>query len=102
MKRIMVRYTVKPDQVEENERRVKAVFEQLARDKPDGIRYATFKLADGVSFMHIASIETTDGTNPLQALDAFKQFAGTIRERCVEPPVSTELEEVGSYRLLDR
>jgi hypothetical protein len=102
MKRIMVRYTVKPDQVAENERRVKAVFAQLARDKPAGIRYATFKLADGVSFMHVASIETADGTNPLQAVDAFREFAQTIKERCVEAPVTTELEEVGSYRLFER
>jgi hypothetical protein len=100
MKRIMVRYTVKPDQVEDNVRRVQAVFAQLAREKPAGIRYATFKLPDGVSFMHVASIET-DGSNPLLALDAFKQFAGTIKERCVDPPVTTELEEIGSYRFLD-
>jgi hypothetical protein len=101
MKRIMVRYTVKPDQVEDNERRVKAVFAQLDRDKPAGLRYATFKLPDGVSFMHIASIETSDGTNPLQAVEAFREFAQTVKDRCVDPPVSTELE-VGSYQLLDK
>ena len=101
MKRTMVRYTVKPDQVEENERRVKAVYEQLARDKPAGIRYATFKLPDGVTFVHVASVETADGANPLFALDAFKQFSATVKERCVEPPVATELHEVGSYRFLD-
>jgi|SRR5215471_16069590 len=102
MKRIMVRYSVKPDQVEENERRVKAVFAQLARDRPAGLRYATFKLPDGVSFMHIASIETADGTNPLQAVEAFREFVQTVKDRCVDPPVSTELDEVGSYQLLDK
>jgi hypothetical protein len=101
MKRVMVRYAVRRDAVEDNERRVKAVFTQLALDKPAGLRYATFKLADGVSFVHGASIETADGSNPLAALDAFKQFAGTIKERCVEPPVTLELEEVGSYHFLD-
>lgn len=96
----MVRYAVRPDQVGENERHVKAVFAELDRDRPVGIRYATFKLGDGVSFVHIASVETTDGSNPLLALDAFKRFTGTIKERCVEPPVTTELDEVGSYLLL--
>jgi hypothetical protein len=93
----MVRYAVRPDAVEDNERRVKAVFAQLAREKPAGLRYATFKLADGVSFVHVASIDTADGKNPLTALDAFKEFTGTIKDRCVEPPVTWELEEVGSY-----
>jgi len=96
----MVRYQVKPDQVDDNVRRIQAVFAQLDRDKPAGVRYASFRLPDGVSFVHIASIETSDGSNPLTALDAFKQFAGTINERAVEPPVTSELEAIGSYRLL--
>jgi hypothetical protein len=100
MKRVMVRYTVKPEHAAANERHVKAVFAQLARDQPAGIRYATFKLPDGVSFVHIASVETADGVNPLLAVEAFKEFTQTIKERVVEPPVTSELEEVGSYRLL--
>lgn len=101
MKRVMVRYKVKPDQVAENERYVKAVFAQLERDKPAGIRYATFKF-DGANFVHIASIETADGSNPLVSLAAFKEFTGSIKDRCVEPPVTAELDEVGSYQLFPR
>jgi hypothetical protein len=102
MKRVMVRYSVKPEQVEDNERRIQAVLAQLQREQPEGVRYATFKLADGVSFVHIASIETADGSNPLTALETFKQFAGTLGERRVEAPVTVELHEVGSYRVFDR
>ena len=99
MKRVMVRYKVKADRAAENEGYVKAVFAQLDRDKPDGIGYATFKLDDGVSFVHIASVETSDGSNPLVALAAFKEFTAQIKDRCEEPPVTAELTEVGSYRL---
>lgn len=99
MRRVMVRYQVKPDRADENVRLVQAVFAQLAREQPAGLRYLTLRLSDGVSFVHVA--ETPDGANPLTALDAFKQFAGTIKDRCVEPPVTTELEVVGSYRFLD-
>ena len=102
MKRVMVRYTVKAEQVEENERRIEAVYAQLHREQPAGIRYVTFKLADGVSFVHLASIETADGSNPLTALETFNQFTGTIGERRVDPPVTVELHEVGSYRVFDR
>jgi len=98
MKRVMVRYTVKPDRAEENERYIAGVFEQLEREKPPGLRYASFKLEDGVSFTHIASNETADGSNPLAPLSAFQAFVADIKDRCEQAPVVTELTEVGSYR----
>ena len=98
MKRVLVRYKVKADHAAENEALVKKVFEELAQTTPGGIRYATFKLDDGVSFVHVASIETQDGSNPLGETAAFKAFQAEIKERCEEPPVAVDLNEVGSYR----
>lgn len=98
MRRVMVRYKVKPDRAAENERYIQAVFAQLERDRPAGLRYASFKLDDGLGFVHIASVETADGTNPLAALDAFKAFTAQIKDRCEEPPVTTTLNEIGAYR----
>jgi hypothetical protein len=98
MKRVMVRYKVKADRAGENETFIKAVFEQLRRESPAGLRYASFKQPDGVSFVHIASIETTDGSNPLGETAAFKAFTAEIKARCDEPPVAVELNEVGSYQ----
>jgi hypothetical protein len=98
MKRVMVRYKVKADRVAENESYIAKVFEQLEREKPAGLRYASFKLADGVSFVHFVSIETADGSNPLSELSAFKAFTAEIKDRCDEPPAAVELKEVGSYR----
>ena len=97
MKRIMVRYKVKPDQADENQRLVEQVYAELQHITPTGLRYATFKQNDGVSFVHIASIETENGDNPLTQLPAFKAFLAQIKERCAEPPVAVDLEEIGSY-----
>ena len=97
-RRVMVRYRVKPDQVERNEELVRAVYDELRETQPDGIRYETFRLADGVSFVHFAT-ERGDGPNPLPQLPAFQRFQEGIRERCDEPPVVTELSEIGSFRL---
>lgn len=98
MKRVIVRYKVKPERAAENVALVQRVFAQLASEKPDGIRYATFKLEDGVSFIHVA---TVDGDkNPLLAVTAFQQFTAAIKDRCVEPPISMQAEVVGEYRLL--
>ena len=99
MKRVMVRYRIKPDRVEENESFIRAVFAELQSRSPDGVRYASFRQEDGVSFVHIASIEAE--SNPLAELPAFKAFTADIRERCDEPPVAVELSEIGSYRMLD-
>jgi hypothetical protein len=99
MKRLMVRYRVRAAQAAANERYVKDVFEQLAEKQPVGLRYASFKLDDGMSFVHIVSHETTDGSNPLADLPAFKEFTAAIAERCDEPPVVSPLNEVGSYRM---
>lgn len=95
MPHVMVRYRVRPDRVEENEELVRAVYDELASKQPDGLRYATFKLSDGVTFVHVAE-HAED--NPLREIAAFARFQEGIRERCDEPPVVTEAEEVGSYR----
>lgn len=98
MKRMMVRYKVKADRAAENEGYIAKVFEQLGREKPAGLRYASFKQSDGVSFVHIVSLEAADGSNPLGQMSAFKAFTAQIKDRCEEAPVAVELDEVGSYR----
>lgn len=98
----MVRYRVKPDRVEENEALVRAVYVELGRTEPEGIRYATFKLEDGVSFVHVASVEREDGHNPLSELPAFREFQREIADRCDEAPIVTRLRTIGSFRLGER
>jgi hypothetical protein len=98
MKRIMVRYKTKPDRAHENEQYIEKVFQELQKSRPEGVRYASFKLSDGVSFVHIAAIDTADGNNPLTQSAAFKSFQAGIKDRCEEQPVATDLTEIGSYR----
>jgi hypothetical protein len=94
---VVVRYRVKPDRVEENERLVERVYAELAERDPGGIRYATYRLEDGVTFVHVASIETADGSNPLGGIAAFADFTREIAERCDEPPLAQNAHVVGSY-----
>ena len=94
----VVRYRTKPDRADENQALVEKVFAELDGNRPAGLRYATFRLADGVSFVHVASIETEDGHNPLPAVQAFKQFQEHIGDRCDEAPAAEELSEIGSFR----
>jgi hypothetical protein len=98
MERVMVRYKIKAEKVSENEELIKSVFDELQRMAPAGFRYASFKPEDGVSFIHVASIETANGENPLTKTVAFKAFQAKLRERCEELPIAVVLTEVGSYR----
>jgi hypothetical protein len=97
----MVSYKLKAARVAENERLAEAVFEALKKARPSGLRYATFRLEDGVSFVHIVSHEEADGGNALTALPAFKAFAAEVKDRCEEPPVRVELKMIGSYGFFD-
>ena len=98
MKTTMVRYKVKPDRIEDNKAYIERVFEELSRTRLAGLQYASFQLEDGVSFVHIATMEKSAGENPLTGTPAFQAFIADIKDRCDEPPVAVDLESVGSYR----
>jgi hypothetical protein len=98
MSSVMVRYTVKPECAQENAELVRAVYEELARERPDDLRYATFLLEDGVTFVHLAS---HGGENPLPDVKAFQEFTRDIGARCAAPPAVSPLQEVGSFRFWD-
>ena len=97
MRQVMVRYRVKPERVVENEELVRAVYEELHRTEPAGLRYATFKLDDGVSFVHFAATED-ESDNPLSKVKAFQAFQRGIQDRTDSAPVVARLVEIGSLR----
>ena len=97
MKLTMVRYSVKADKVSENVKLIRAVYDELSQVHPAGLQYATFRAPDGVSFVHLAAVEPGQDAHPLTGQPSFQRFTAGIGERCEEPPVAVELDEVGSY-----
>ena len=97
----MVRYKTAEAHADANEALVRAVFDELHRTPPAGLRYASHRLADRVTFVHLATLENPS-ENPLVALASFKAFQKDLKERCVEPPVVTELSVIGSYDAVTR
>ena len=95
MKHVVVRYRLKPECIEEHETLVRGVFAELAEVRPAGLDDRVFKLGDGVSFLHVATMTTAD--NPLPGLAAFQAFTADLKRRCEEPPVSAEGTRVGAY-----
>jgi hypothetical protein len=93
----VVRYRTKEERAEENAELVQAVFAELAANDPGGLRYATFRLGDGVTFVHVATID--GDVNPLASSAAFARFQSEIADRCEEGPVVMDAIVVGSYPL---
>jgi hypothetical protein len=96
----VVRYTTRPDRADENQALIEEVYAELTSTAPPGLRYMTFRLDDGVSFVHVASIETEDGSNPLGTTAAFAAFQRDLGDRCVAPPAVTGATLVGAHRFV--
>ena len=92
----LIRYRTKPDQADANAELVRAVYAELHRTSPDGLSYATFRLADQVTFLHV--VQVRQEPSPLIAVKAFGEFQAGIADRWEDPPVQEPLTEIGSYR----
>jgi hypothetical protein len=95
---LVIRYRTTADTADENQRLVEQVFAELAEDDPGHLRYATFRLADGVTFIHVSQVEGDD--NPLTHSAAFAAFQKDLADRCVDGPTPLAATVVGSYRFL--
>jgi hypothetical protein len=95
---VVVSYTVRPEAVAEHVRLIEAIFEQLRAEQPGNVEYKVMRLDDGVSFVHVSTADTPDGSNPLPEMSAFQQFGHDAAARVATPPVPTAADIIGSYR----
>jgi hypothetical protein len=94
MERLLMRYRVKPDRLEEHLRLLAEVFEELNRVCPEGLSWATFRLEDG-SFLEIAIDPDLPG--PLPGLASFARYRADLDDRCSHRE-ATEIHQIGAYR----
>jgi hypothetical protein len=92
----LIRYRTRPDQADANAKLVEAVYAELHRTRPDGVSYATFRLNDQVTFIHI--VQVRQEPSPLLAVTAFAEFQAGITDRIDQGPLQENLTELGSYR----
>ncbi len=93
----IIRYKLKSDRVAENEERIKAVFRQIHDKKPAGVRYAVYKLADGVSFVHMITYDPEAAHQPVTNRSAFQEVPAQARDRFEELALASDAEDIGSY-----
>jgi hypothetical protein len=97
MRNVIVRYTLKSECLDEHLTLLAAVFEELGRARPAGLRYGVTRSPDGLGFTHIASM--TGPTNPLAALASFQAFTRDAPKRCEAPPQAMDVTVAGDYGL---
>jgi hypothetical protein len=95
----LIRYKTKPESADENQRLVEKVYEELTARDPGGVHYATLRLADGVTFMHLFTTDSDEAANTLRGIAAFAEFLRDLPQRCAEQPVAQDVTIVGSYRM---
>jgi len=94
----IVRATIKPEHVEEAQAAVRRMFAAVEREQLEGIRYASVKLQDGVTF--VAMLELEDGVeNPLAKLPEAQEFYANLPRWYAEPPELGPGTVIGTYRL---
>ncbi len=95
---ITVRATLKEEHVADAEAAAKRMFAAIEREGIEGVRYASIKLQDGVTFL--ALLELEDGLeNPLPAVPEAQEFYASLPGWYTEPPEVGPGTVVGSYRL---
>ncbi len=94
----VVTYTVRPEAYTEHVRLIERVFAQLRAERPGNVDYQVLCLADGVSFVHVSNHDTADGSSPLPALSAFKEFTSDLAHRVATPPTASDAKAIGTYR----
>ena len=94
----MVKATIKPDKTAEMEKAGRKMFAAIEAAQPQGVRYASCKLADGETYVILLELDD-DENNPLGAVQAFRDFQDNLGSWLAGPPAIEQLTPVGSYRL---
>jgi hypothetical protein len=95
---LMARAKVKAESVAEIEAATKTMFAAINEAQPQGVRYASCLLPDGVTFVVLLALDDPTG-NPLTAVPEFREFQGNLKNWFAEPPIAEQLTVIGSYRV---
>ena len=97
MKAVQVRYTVKPEYVEQNKANIRKVMAKLKAEPVEGMQYSTYILEDGQTFVHINMAKDDETMSKLGNLQEFKDFRmGLKASEPISPPRQTKLHLVAA------
>jgi len=94
---VVVTYRLKPECTGEHVRLIEAVFDQLRAEQRTDVDYKVLRLDDGVSFVHVSTADTADGSSPLPTLSSFREFGRELSDRVATSPDARPGDIIGSY-----
>jgi hypothetical protein len=96
-----MRYTVKPDRLAEHLALLRAVYDELAVERPVGFHWASYRVREHpASFVEVVIGDDLPG--PLPGLPAFQRYREGLDDRCDGSREFLDLDEVGAYRMPPR
>jgi hypothetical protein len=97
----VVRYTIKPEQIAENETLSRAVFDELRATAPEHAAYALYR--NGPEFIHVFMNLAADDAAVITELPSFKAYQKDFEARCEAPAnvLRLGLDMLDSYGLPD-
>lgn len=94
----MLRYTVRPETVDEQVQLLRAVYEELDQRLPEDFGFVTYQLEGVGEFLDVAVAPRLPG--PLPDMASFRRYRAGLDQRCSDR-IASELELIGAYRPLD-
>ncbi|MEV4246713.1 hypothetical protein AB0J63_25230 [Streptosporangium canum] len=94
----MIRYRVRADSVDRSPELLRAVYDDLARSRPNELRYETYRLDDQASFVAVIETDGDPAAAPHHRLASFQRYRAALSAICVDGPTVNFLNEVGSYQ----
>lgn len=91
----IMRYQIKPAELDTHLTLLRAVYDELSETRSDGLIWATYQLDEPTWFLEVVS--GPDLPNPLPHLPAFQTYRAGLEDRCEAPSQFTEATQVGSY-----
>jgi len=91
MKIVRVQYTTSLQYASTNQANIRAVVKELKSLNHPGIKYSTYLMPDGKTFMHFDQFENEAAHEVLQGLESFKKFATELWASNLEVEPALEL-----------
>jgi quinol monooxygenase YgiN len=97
MKAVKVQYTVRAEYAETNKANIHQVMADLRELANPGIRYSSFVLEDGKTFVHFGVYTDQEALDVVNNLPSFQSFREQLKASGPEaPPKGDDLTLVGS------
>ena len=91
MKVVRVQYTTTVEFAPINQQNIAGIVSELKQLNHPGIKYSTWLLPDGKTFMHFDQLENEEAHEVLQSLESFKKFSTELWASGLEVEPKLEL-----------